>query len=1047
MWQQEKQDSGIVRLALLLALTTSPVATNLLVSASVLAQSGTETPSFPLPQTVVDGTTVKIDGSGGFAAFNQNLQQSFEQNFSGTKVAVAANGTEAAIKALLDGQIDIAAIGRGLTPQEKAQGLEQARLHREKIAIIVGADNPFKGSLTDREFARIFQGRITRWSRLGNANGKIRVIDRPDNSGTREALSNYPVFRGTKFATGATATQIAQDDTAEIVKQLGKDGISYARANQVSKIPGVRVLKLHDTLPDDPKYPFSQPFVYVYKKNPSPGVAAFLGFALAPQGQQAIEAARIAEAEAIAKGESSVFLTATNPTSTPETTPTATTEAAAATNSPTEEVTSAPLTITTPAATASPFLDSNSTSTVNNITQPSVIAPPENPQTDGRNLLWWLLLPIGAIGGSLMWFMRRPSASGEESTLNDSASGTLAHADKSSDIKDNVTQSPLPLPPELEQSPWDMEAPAAIVNTSYPQIVETGNTQDVTNETPETLSSESNIEAEVTASPEIETSIWAMTEEPETTGAGELSTPAITDAPVDIDVDVTQGNLDIVDEGLAGDFNTELPQPDATNIESIFEQSEATTELAVTDTFADVPVVIPGDLDTADEQIEWSSETQLDDATDVDITSLFDETDATTELIAPQLSDEDGEDLPTVPPQLAEIPEDALNLVADEAEPPDYETLEETEYTPPTNLENLAGSAAALGLGIGAAAVGIYGIQDTPDPETTDTTGESLPTVDVVPANVANNDEESSIFLKPRSPEWAYVSWYVSHGDRQQMRDNGISQLALRLYDVTEIDLSYQDPSLVQQYEYEAAITDSYASIPESDRNYMVEIGYITAGDRWVKIARSDVVRVFSRPYIENLVVDDSIEDEESQIFFISRTPKWAYVSWQISEMRQQMLRDAGISQLALRLYDVTNIDLSYQTPPLIQQYECEEIIRDRYIAIPHSDRDYMVEIGYFTDGERWVNITRSANVHVFSRPYGDFWFVADAELIIHGATEPGATVNIAGKPITLKSDGTFHLRVPFSEDLIDYLITVSAANGKQTTSLHKKFSQETLES
>jgi phosphate transport system substrate-binding protein len=72
---------------------------------------------------------------------------------------------------------------------------------------------------------------------------------------------------------------------------------------------------------------------------------------------------------------------------------------------------------------------------------------------------------------------------------------------------------------------------------------------------------------------------------------------------------------------------------------------------------------------------------------------------------------------------------------------------------------------------------------------------------------------------------------------------------------------------------------------------------------------------------------------------------------------------------------------------------------------------------------------------------------VADAELIIHGATEPGATVNIAGKPITLKSDGTFHLRVPFSEELIDYLITVSAANGKQTTSLHKQFSQETLES
>ncbi|UKP00267.1 DUF4912 domain-containing protein [Nostoc sp. UHCC 0870] len=1042
MWQQEKQDSGIVRLALLLALTTSSVATNLLMSVPVLAQSGTETPSFPLPQTVADGTMVKIDDSSGFAAFNQNLQQSFEQNFSGTKVAIAANGTEAAIQALLDGQIDIAAIGRGLTPEEKAQGLEQARLHREKIAIIVGADNPFKGSLTDRQFASIFQGRITRWSRLGAANGRIRVIDRPDNSGTREALSNYPVFRGTKFATGSNATQIAQDDTAEIVKQLGKDGISYARANQVSKIPGVRVLKLHDTLPDDPKYPFSQPFVYVYKKNPSPNVAAFLGFALAPQGQQAIEAARTAEAEAIAKGESSAFLTATNPETTPEATTSPTTEPTPATTSPTAEVTPAPLTVTTPPPTNTPFLDSNNTSTVTNITQPSVIAPPDNPQTDGRNLLWWLLLPIGAIGGSLMWFMRRPSASGEESTVIDSDSANPADADKvfpmgdtttdkSSDIKDKVAQTPLPLPPELEQSPWDMEAPAAIVNTSYPQIVETAKTENVTNETselvntPEVVSSEPNIETEVTATPEIQTSIWAMAEEPENHDQEELSTPAVIDE----------------ERELAGDFNTELPQPDATNIESIFDQSEAITE----DAIANLPDVTPGNLDTTDEQIEWTGEPQFD-ATNVDIDSLFDDPDTNTELFTPTSFDVDGEDLPTLPPQLAEIPEDALNLVADEAEPTDYETLEETEDSPASNLENLAGSAAAIGLGIGAAA-GIYAIQDTTQPETTDTTVENLPTVDVVSTNDTDDDEESSILLKPRSPEWGYVSWYVSQNHLQQLRDDGVSKLVLRLYDVTEIDLSYQDPYLVQQHEYEPDITDSYVSIPESDRNYLVEIGYITAGDNWVKIARSDVVRVFSPPYTENLVVDDSIGDEESQIFFNSRTPKWAYVSWEISQTRQQLLHDAGISQLALRLHDVTNIDLSYQTPQLIQQYECEEIIRDRYIAIPHSDRDYMVEIGYFADGERWVNIARSPNVHVFSRPYGDFWFVADAELIIHGATEPGATVNIAGKPITLKSDGTFHLRVPFSEELIDYLITVSAANGKQTTSLHKKFSQETLES
>ncbi|AUT01971.1 phosphate ABC transporter substrate-binding protein [Nostoc sp. CENA543] len=1026
MWQQEKKDSGIVRLALLLALTTSPVATNLLVSASVLAQSGTETPSFPAPQTVASGTTLRIGDSSGFAAFNQNLQQSFQQQFAGTKVEVSANGTEAALKALLDGQIDIAAIGRGLTPQEKAQGLEQVRLHREKIAIIVGADNPFQGSLTDRQFARIFRGRITNWGQIGGKSGKIRVIDRPDTSGTREALSNYPVFRATKFATGATATQAAQDDTVEIVKQLGKDGISYARANQVAKLPGVRILKLHDTLPDDQKYPFSQPFVYVYKKDPSPAVAAFLGFALAPQGQQAIEAARTTEAEAIAKGESSSFLAAANPASTPAITPAATTEATTtASVSPTAEAT--PPTVTTPEPTSSPFLQSNNTSAVTNLTQPSVVAPPENPQTDSRNLLWWLLLPIGAIGASLLWFTRRSSPEAEVESDTNSSPPDVVSPTGNSTTKTIVQQSPLPLPPELEQSPWDMEAPATIVNTSYPQIVDTAKNEDATPESSPEVLSELNPEEEAPTVPETETNLWAMTQEPETTEEVDLSAPvAVTDDTPNLE--------------RADDVSAALSEPETSNIESIFDQSVATSddledETSLTDALADLPDVAPDDFATADEQIEWGDDSQQDTSS-IDIESLFDEPEATTELVALTA---DEEDLANVLSPFAEIPEDALNLVADEAEPEALETLEESN--PSNNLATLVGGAAVVGAGIGALA-SIDGTQET----TSAATLESTQAEDTMADELPNHDEDSSIVLKPRSPEWAYVSWYISQSDRQQIPEDASNELALRLYDVTEIDLSYQEPVLVQQYKCEPATSDHYVYIPTSDRNYIAEIGYVTTNNTWVKIARSELVRVFSRPHTANLVGDITIIDENSQIFLTPRTPKWAYVSWQISEISQTKLREAGISQLALRLYDVTNIDLSYQTPQLVQQYECEEVIRDRYIAIPHSDRDYMVEIGYFSQGERWVIIARSANVHVFSRPHGDFWFVADAELIIHGATEPGATVNIAGKPVTLKSDGTFHLRVPFSDELIEYLITVSSANGKQTTNLHKKFSQETVD-
>uniref|UniRef100_UPI00384F1C0D DUF4912 domain-containing protein n=1 Tax=Atlanticothrix silvestris TaxID=2840444 RepID=UPI00384F1C0D len=319
-------------------------------------------------------------------------------------------------------------------------------------------------------------------------------------------------------------------------------------------------------------------------------------------------------------------------------------------------------------------------------------------------------------------------------------------------------------------------------------------------------------------------------------------------------------------------------------------------------------------------------------------------------------------------------------------------------------------------------------------------------------------DAESSIILSPQAADWAGVSWDVSETHKQVLQDAGL-QLALRLYDVTDIDLSYQSPILVQQYECEQFTDDRYVAIPTSDRDYIAELGYVTDGNNWVTLATSNIVRVFSLPpeetqdpTVENALVRDTTAfnsintDEQSIIVLTPRTPKWAYVSWQISETQKQALRDANISQLALRLYDVTDIDLSYQSPTLVQQYECEEATHDRYVAIPISDHDYITELGYVTDDDGWVTIATSTTVRVFSRPHGDFWFVADAELIIHGATEPGATVTIAGNPLTLKSDGTFHLRIPFSDNLIEYLITAANANGEQTKTIHKKFFQETPE-
>jgi phosphate transport system substrate-binding protein len=259
---------------------------------TLLAQAPEPVPVFQLPSALPAGTTMRVDGSNSMTVINEALKQRFEEKFPGTTVNLAANGTVDALKALVDGKVDLAAIGRALTDAEKAQGLKQVLMDREKIAIVVDADNPFKGSLTAEQFAQMFRGEITNWSQVGGPNTPIRFVDRPESSDTRQALRQYPVFKAAPFVAGSNVTQVAQDDTAMVVQELGQDGISYAIANQVLNQSNVTVLPMHQTLPSDPRYPYSQPLGYVYKGDANSGVQAFLGFATSAPGQEVLATAK-----------------------------------------------------------------------------------------------------------------------------------------------------------------------------------------------------------------------------------------------------------------------------------------------------------------------------------------------------------------------------------------------------------------------------------------------------------------------------------------------------------------------------------------------------------------------------------------------------------------------------------------------------------------------------------------------------------------------------------------------------------------------------------
>ena len=74
------------------------------------------------------------------------------------------------------------------------------------------------------------------------------------------------------------------------------------------------------------------------------------------------------------------------------------------------------------------------------------------------------------------------------------------------------------------------------------------------------------------------------------------------------------------------------------------------------------------------------------------------------------------------------------------------------------------------------------------------------------------------------------------------------------------------------------------------------------------------------------------------------------------------------------------------------------------------------------------------------------FWLVADAELIVYGATDPSARLTIGDEEVPLSSEGTFRIQVPFRDGEQTYAIEATAADGEQKRNITLNFERVTPE-
>ncbi len=272
-------------------------------------------------------------------------------------------------------------------------------------------------------------------------------------------------------------------------------------------------------------------------------------------------------------------------------------------------------------------------------------------------------------------------------------------------------------------------------------------------------------------------------------------------------------------------------------------------------------------------------------------------------------------------------------------------------------------------------------------------------------------DAKTNLVFLPRDPEWAYVFWQISEADREKAQSLGANKLCLRLYDVTGTKDGDFNQGTLREIAVDSYSTEWYLPIPVSDRDYKVELGY-RYGFKWMSLAFS------SAGHVPNSQPSEQILDKFVP-FNLEST----------SETNLAITNTDGSETNGLheRLYQAAT------TYTKRSRVGSEEFMENN-VSAPNS---YQNDSG----AGIWSSGLNDSGAGISNR---SFWLVADAELIVYGATDPSATLKIGEEKVPLASDGTFRLQVPFRDGKQNYEIKATDSSGQQDRSITMRFNRDT---
>ena len=309
--------------------------------------------------------------------------------------------------------------------------------------------------------------------------------------------------------------------------------------------------------------------------------------------------------------------------------------------------------------------------------------------------------------------------------------------------------------------------------------------------------------------------------------------------------------------------------------------------------------------------------------------------------------------------------------------------------------------------------------------------GPSLAAIEAELPPASRPAAETRVVFLPRDPQWAYVFWDISDPDRQQALAAGASQLCLRVADVTGLSGGSSHPHTLQEVVVDSHATEWYLPVPLSDRDYRVELGYRkggTAAGGWISLAFSSIARVPALHPSEQ-ILDQFVPfslDTSSATSPADGTASEAAFAENLPEFS-----DSGLHE---RLYQSATAGWRRLGRGSEAFHEFD------HDALSASSSSLSA-----SGAGLWASGRSESGAGLMARQRS-FWLVADAELIVYGATDPAARLSIGGEEVPLSPDGTFRIQVPFRDGQQLYPIEALAADGEQRRNITLEFRRTTPE-